>query len=381
MPKSLLNLYSEPQQITLQDIQQFESTLKSKTNVEIYPLKYEQIVFSLIPQLKCIQCGSYMRFMHCPPHNPKYYQIQQFLRKFNFFRLIISKESSQPWYDRNKKFGASEYMTKYRACNTANAIAIGKLRQSIKNYRNFLFGYTIKTHGFDNGGGCKNCGPKPCAILTKEPCRHPNDAMCSPESCGIDLYTTVRSLGIHLEVPPTQNVSSIGIICSQIPNYTEQNSITTRAVIQNIPDETYLKTLFKDTPYENCQDIYALHDECKSCTKTSDFLCDKSLFLEEHLHLWLANRRLYTVILDNPISTIKGINELYQKYTLPLLRKGYWWIFTFANSRCNACESCNMKHHFEEGFKLVQNRRIIRCIKYFNLHPKAKSLNIAYVLI
>jgi len=143
-----------------------------------------------------------------------------------------------------------------------------------------------------------------------------------------------------------------------------------------------LQSLFKDaTNIESASEIYVEHNRCSSCNQTSDFLCDKSLFKEEHLREWLINKKLFTVSLENNISTIKGINELYQKYTLKLLRQGYWWTFTFADTRCQACIECNMEHHRTVGFKKVQNRRIIRCIDYFNLHPKISGSNIAYVLV
>lgn len=39
-------------------------------------------------------------------------------------------------------------------------------------------------------GGCDLCAK--CAVLTNEPCRHPEDAMLSMESVGFDVYNTTK---------------------------------------------------------------------------------------------------------------------------------------------------------------------------------------------
>ena len=41
-----------------------------------------------------------------------------------------------------------------------------------------------------SGGGCGLC--EVCAKVTDEPCRHPDRAMASLESCGIDVYNTTK---------------------------------------------------------------------------------------------------------------------------------------------------------------------------------------------
>ena len=41
------------------------------------------------------------------------------------------------------------------------------------------------------GGGCGLCDT--CAKLTNEPCRHPDRALASLESCGIDVYNTTKT--------------------------------------------------------------------------------------------------------------------------------------------------------------------------------------------
>ena len=41
-----------------------------------------------------------------------------------------------------------------------------------------------------SGGGCGLC--KVCGKITGEPCRHPDRALASLESCGIDVYNTTK---------------------------------------------------------------------------------------------------------------------------------------------------------------------------------------------
>jgi len=380
LQRNLLNLYATQKPFNLEQINKIEQTIKIKYRTEIYPLKYEHIVFSVIVQLKCQNCGEYLSKYKCPPYVPKYWQTRELLKRFNFFRLIIATESSKPWYERNKPYGTNEYLKLYRAGETANIIAVSRLHHSILYYKSSLDLHNIRNIAYSHGGGCRACGPRPCGVLSNEPCRHPDKAMPSPEAVGIDLYTTVRALGINLEVPPKWNYSSAGLICALIPNYQENSIIKTRRVTENFPDKQFLEELFQTLDYENPLDIYESQD-CRNCKQYSDFLCDKSLYKEEDLKEWLKNKRLYTVKLQNKTKTIAGVNELYQNYTLKLLRKGYWWTFAFASHRCPACVDCNKKNHLNGGYKIVQNRRIIRCIKSFNLHPKTVGDNIAYLLV
>ena len=45
-----------------------------------------------------------------------------------------------------------------------------------------------------SGGGCGLC--ETCAKVTQEPCRHPDRALASLESYGMDVYNTARNAGL-----------------------------------------------------------------------------------------------------------------------------------------------------------------------------------------
>ncbi len=67
-----------------------------------------------------------------------------------------------------------------------------------------------------SGGGCGLC--EACAKVTGEPCRHPDRAMPSLESCGMDVYSTVKDTAMKY-INGADTVTYFGMVL-----YHEQNN-------------------------------------------------------------------------------------------------------------------------------------------------------------
>ena len=60
-----------------------------------------------------------------------------------------------------------------------------------------------------SGGGCGLCDI--CAKATEEPCRHPDRAMASLESCGVDVYRTAKAADMKY-INGTNTVTYFGMV-------------------------------------------------------------------------------------------------------------------------------------------------------------------------
>ncbi|NLF31919.1 MAG: DUF2284 domain-containing protein [Planctomycetes bacterium] len=118
-------------------------------------------------RLKCqFGCGGYASNLMCPPHAPPPEQTRRVL----------------DGYRRGVLFEAPR--------GQAKRVAVDLERQV------FLAGH-YKALGFGSGP-CSLCGRQGCPL--EGGCRHPDQARPSMESCGIDVYATVRKHGFTIDV-------------------------------------------------------------------------------------------------------------------------------------------------------------------------------------
>ena len=109
-------------------------------------------------------CGGYGSNLMCPPYSPEPHQTRRMLDEY---RQAVLFEGP---HGKTKEIAA-------------------ELERQV-----FLSGY-YKTLGLGSGP-CHLCDA--CAM--EEGCRHPRQARPSMESCGIDVYATVRKHGFAIEV-------------------------------------------------------------------------------------------------------------------------------------------------------------------------------------
>jgi predicted metal-binding protein len=123
-------------------------------------------------RLKCqYGCGGYGSCFTCPPYTPRPDQMRTILDGYKRAMLV--------------HFGPGSKIKK----------TVVELEREI-----FLRG-AWKAFGL-GAGPCYLC--KAC-VLGQKQCRHPENARPSMESCGIDVYTTARNAGMHIEVVRTRD--------------------------------------------------------------------------------------------------------------------------------------------------------------------------------
>jgi len=139
-----------------------EFIVTNKRNIpftgEVYGkiISLSDIIFSPIPQLKCICCGFYGRtFFFCHPNLPPYYSWREKLSKYNFFMLIIGKIDVRERYkDDLKNFNVGEWKAGFYAGNEGTNILKKRVKQRRIETINYLSGFT-KIRFCDEGGGCE----------------------------------------------------------------------------------------------------------------------------------------------------------------------------------------------------------------------------------
>lgn len=136
-------------------------TVTNKRNIpftgEVYGkiISFSDIIFSPIPQLKCICCGFMGRTFYCHPNLPPYYSWKEKLSKYNFFMLIIGKIDVRERYEDNlKSFKISEWKAGYFAGNEGVNVIKKHVRQRRIETINYLSAFT-KIRFCDEGGGCE----------------------------------------------------------------------------------------------------------------------------------------------------------------------------------------------------------------------------------
>ena len=347
--------------------------------VQLFPITRESIIISPIPQILCLHCGFYGRTWHCPPYVPKYYKIAEKLDKFNTFILcIIMGDPTKRIKEDKEKFGASDWCAHYYGGNEINSIMKHSMNTLIKTLNTYFQPISTDTMPCNAGGGCTLC--RVCTLHEKKKCKYPDDSHPSPEALGIDLYSMLHSTPI--QIPPLTLYMSIGLLAANVnPEYLPSNPITlTRPKHEErIPNFTYIQA-------DNALDLYNpdLYESCtpQSCNNFSPLLCNKRKdYREPDIKEWLRTKKLYTIKLNSPTTDLKSIREL-RKYTLDLHRKGYWDVFGCFSHPCGQCEICDLQTHSKGGgYKIVQNRAIPRCIRYFNIEPPIIGDNVAYILL
>lgn len=175
-----------------------------KLKCKIIPIKYEDIVFSPLSQILCQNCGMYGRNYRCPPHNRKYFQNREYLKQFNKFILIISESNLEQMKERYRHeiedFNLHPWKAQFYMGTQQQAINLGRSRKDLRTILKFIKTKHNKYIGFASAS-CLKC--KPCKIHSKLPCSHPFDSFSSPESSGIDLYSTLKKVGYtNFESPP-----------------------------------------------------------------------------------------------------------------------------------------------------------------------------------
>ncbi len=206
MAQSLFDFGDEP------SIPETIDTLKLSS--KLIKIKYEDITFSPLTQLLCSNCGMWGRTYKCPPSSMKYYKTKEYLKEFNNFILIIA-ESKLSEYERRyiQMKDKCPTLSQYRLDNLIGtqlaAVNLGQSQTDLRIILKFLRSKYEKVQGYGSAS-CLKCHP--CRKQLKQPCAYPLDSFSSPESVGIDLYITLRNIGIRIESPPIKQYKAICMV-------------------------------------------------------------------------------------------------------------------------------------------------------------------------
>jgi predicted metal-binding protein len=233
-----------------------------------------------------------------------------------------------------------------------------------------------------SGGGCRLC--RTCGIHLNEPCKHPGESMPSPESWGIDVYSTLLNLEIPIEIPPRRIFTRVGFIAtsSQIQTLSSEDSVG-RLIprFRKKPLEEVLESISKQGI--NVLDVdraenYYTGMSCDECRYRNIWLCDRSLFPEEILDGYIKNLKIVVVDIERKFAY--NLTKIADEFH----RAGYYDVLKFADNPCNLCKECNtfgchkMKHKRgnKYGFK-----NAFRCIKYLGISfEKITKGNRGYII-
>ncbi len=138
-----------------------------------------KIVVSQWVRMKCMfGCGEYGHTASCPPNVPSVSECERFFKEysnaaiFHFEKRVDKPEDRYAW---TKEVNAG----------------LSKLEREV-----FLSGFERAFLLFMDS--CRICGD--CPAGAREKCKDPKSARPSPEAMAVDVYTTARQVGYHVQV-------------------------------------------------------------------------------------------------------------------------------------------------------------------------------------
>ena len=138
------------------------------------------------------QCGRYGACWQCPPDCGGIDLLMEKVRSFPFMLIYQSVTTIEDSFD----------IEGMQAAGEAHSLLCQRVRKAaceILKHPFFCLG----------SGGCHLCDQ--CTRSEGDPCRHPNEAMISMESCGIDVYNTVKGTDLKY-INGTNTVTYFGAV-------------------------------------------------------------------------------------------------------------------------------------------------------------------------
>lgn len=186
-------------------------------------IEHRDIVFSMFVHLKCMNCGMFRRNYHCLA-TPRWRKAKEILSKYSKFYLIYTRADNrerikglQRSNEDRKKEGRrtmNDWLVKKNACNANQSKTYHRIRRFLIQLKKRF--PKKKMRLFGAGGGCTSC--RKCGLVLphygkeRKPCKRPNKSFGAPESWGIDVYGTLKKVGIDFDVIPEYDLINVGII-------------------------------------------------------------------------------------------------------------------------------------------------------------------------
>ena len=136
----------------------------------------------------CKQCGQYGKRWSCPPYD---FDVDGYIAGYQQVLIIGTKVTFDETYRHS--------FTTAKARNEASNAAMETVIRMMDKRHQLLEARYPGSLSF-TGAKCFLCEPVPCARLTNEPCRHPQQMRHSLESVGFDIGKTANELlGVELK--------------------------------------------------------------------------------------------------------------------------------------------------------------------------------------
>lgn len=182
----------------IEELKDYALELGADQAIEIDP---KEIVLDARTRLKCYAGCMYHSYHHCPPHTMSLDRFQTLLDNSKGAIIVIVKEPALDMYDDDEpsqKIGIALTLSK-RQHNI-----IYNVEQKARKELNLLRSRCYQC------GPCIQCGLLNCNKAGK--CRVPKEARASMEAMGIDVITTIKKIGVEVEIPPKEYVKFIGMV-------------------------------------------------------------------------------------------------------------------------------------------------------------------------
>jgi predicted metal-binding protein len=160
-----------------------DSILNDETTfAKIYDLRVTPFMCSELVIQYCENnaCGKYNANWTCPPGVGRYEDCKEKVESYSKALIFRSDYKINEWYD-------YERVQETIAAHQAN---VRRIRELVpKDIDHLVL----------SGGGCVYC--KECAYISREPCRHPDIAIPSIESYGLDIFRFTKKNKIVYAAP------------------------------------------------------------------------------------------------------------------------------------------------------------------------------------
>ncbi|MCP8310295.1 MAG: DUF2284 domain-containing protein [Candidatus Methylarchaceae archaeon HK01B] len=177
------------------------------------PIKAEQIVVDERVLLKCRYplCMWYGQCLMCPPFTPSPQEFSRYLQKYRYAVIVqfefpypdelatkVNKDATLPDLFREMGHRLEKFID--IAWKDFQKIVSIVEREAFNRGYYFATGLVAASCRL-----CDKCNPD-------MPCRHPFEARPSMEAVGIDVYTTIKKVGLEANFEPRDKITLTGLV-------------------------------------------------------------------------------------------------------------------------------------------------------------------------
>jgi predicted metal-binding protein len=297
----------------------------------------------------------------------------------------MEREDRTPFMNKlYDKFSYSERKALHLSSKNWDIVSYWRFHKSINTISREFELFNEGCMAFGPGGGCRLCHR--CEIHSGKACKKEQKSVFSPESCGVDLYSTLQNLKIPIEIPPRKVFTRIGMTFTNhyfnpitIENNHDYNQTTLKSPFE-IGEAIEKGLLGKVIDCFPANNIFSENDFCRDCNENHRYICNRSFLPFEYLHEFLA-RRICLVLKFNSKKDLA--NNLW-KWQQSFQRAGFYDSLSFANKPCWLCENCK-----SSGCTFTNNRKrnkfgkkeLWRCIRYLSLNPENYQKDLTYAFL